>query len=150
MSKTRGFHTIFFLLFFLIVLPHPVCAAEWVNHSSSDLAKMYYDKGSIKKEGTLARVREKEIYNLEGKLDTYQFLKSAGKAPKSPDMVSYSLLLTEFDCVNNKVRTASYKTFDQNDKVIYSVPGLPSEWDDIIAESVADNLKKLICRGSSQ
>ena len=150
MNETRIFPAILFLLFFLIIAPHPLCAAEWVNYSSSDLAKMYYDKDSIKIEGNIARVLEKETYNLEGKLDTYQFLKSAGKVPKSPDMVSYSLLLTEFDCINSKVRTASYRTFDQNDKAIYSAPGLPSEWNEIHPESVADHLKKLACSGSRQ
>jgi hypothetical protein len=150
MSESKVFQTFFFLLFFLIVVPHPVCAAEWISYSSNNLAKLYYDKSNIKVEGTLARVWEKEIYNLEGKIDTYQFLKSAGKVPKSLDTVSYSLLLTEFDCIKNKARTASYSTFDQNDKIIYSASGLPSEWDEIIPESVADNLKKLICSGSSQ
>jgi len=150
MTETRLFPAILFLLLFLIIVPHPVCAAEWVNYSSSDLAKLYYDKSSIKEEGTLARVWEKEIYNLEGKLDTYQFLKSTGRAPKSPDMVSYSLLLTEFDCIKNKLRTASYKTYDQNDEMIYSAPGLPSEWDEILPESVAGHLKKVVCSGSSQ
>lgn len=147
--KPKNIQIIFFLaiLFFFIAVHHTQ-AAEWIFCESSNSGHLYYDKASIKKIGDFAQVRTMAILNDDGKIELYYALRKIGKAPRNSDILSYSITLEEFDCVNKKFKLSSMTIYNEKGSTVHSSLIKNDEWDVIIPETNGDILWKIVCGGS--
>jgi hypothetical protein len=137
--------TICLVIFFLFA--NQALASEWVLYDKSDIGNMYYDKSSIKKVNqNIISVWDKTIYNANGKVKYFSFLKSISKAPANPDILNYQLVLVKIDCVNKKYRISSSSIYNKQNNVVSALPkNLYGEWRGIIPNSVSETLKNKLC-----
>ena len=115
-------------------------------YTSSYQGHEYYDKSSIKKVNkNIIHVWTKILYNEAAKTKTYSFLKNIGKAPENFDKLSHVKILSEVDCVNDKIISISMIFYDTIGNLIYSSPKSFDEWADIVPDSNTEKLKNIVC-----
>lgn len=146
MIKVKNVQSIVCLII-LFLFANQAWAADWILYSSTSEGNMYYDKSSIKKiNNNIIRVWSKKIFNKNGKIVSFSFLKTTGEAPENPDILSFDVALDEFNCVNEEIRTSSWIIYDEKDAVVSSMK-LSVRWQDIIPGSVSETLKNIVCSG---
>jgi hypothetical protein len=125
-------------------------AADWIFYGETHSGHLYYEKTGIKINGNIARVRTMAILNDGGKIELYSALRKIGKAPGNSDLLSHSIALEEFDCVNQRLRLSSMTIYNEKGSAIHSSLIKNDEWDDIIPGTNGDVLGKIVCSGSRQ
>ena len=148
MSRRKNVQNIFCLVvLFLFVVADISQAADWILFGQTESGNMYYDKSSIDKNGNVVRVWTKDIYNKDGKMNTYEVLKNLGKTPDNPDILSHQLILREFDCANEKMQSTSLTVYTENGASVFSQRKSFDEWHDS-PNSTLESLGKIVCSGS--
>lgn len=125
-------------------------AADWIFYGETRSGHLYYEKTDIKINGNIARVRTMAILNDDGKIELYSALRKAGKSPGNSDLLSYTIALEEYDCVNKKLRLSSMTIHTEKGSTVHSSLIKNDEWDDIIPGTNSDILGKIVCSGSRQ
>lgn len=145
MMKARNGLSLFCLaIFSLFTVSSPVWADDWILFGQTASGDIYYDKSSIQEEGNIVRVWTKEIYNQDGKINTYEILKSLGHAIATPDLLSHQLILREYDCANEKMQSTSLNVYTVEGTSVFSQRKSFNEWNDI-PNSTLESLEKLVC-----
>jgi hypothetical protein len=148
MSKTKNVQSIFCLVvLFLFIIANIAQAADWILFGQTASGDIYYDKSSIKEDGNVVRVWTKDIYNKDGKMNTYEVLKNLGKTPDNPDVLSHQLILREFDCANKKMQSTSLTVYTVEGASVFSQSKSFDEWNDI-PNATLESLGKIVCSGS--
>ena len=137
------------LIIFLVIIPlfaNHVCAAEWIFLESVSTGAQYYNKSSIKEVNkNIISVSIKEIYNDNGKIKNYSFLKSIGKKPINPYILSHELKLLEINCVKEKIKGSSDCIYDKQGNVVAVIPSTYYERKDFVPEPVAEKIVNTVC-----
>ena len=145
MMKARNVLSLFYLaILSLFAVSSPVWADDWILFGQTASGDIYYDKSSIQREGSIVRVWTKEIYNQDGRINTYEILKSLGHAIATPDLLSHQLILREYDCANGKMQSTSLTVYTVEGTTVFSQRKSYTEWNDI-PNSTLESLKKLAC-----
>jgi hypothetical protein len=143
--KIKNLQGIIYLVIFSL-FANQAWAADWQLFASSGGGDMYYDKSSIKKVNKdMVRVWTKKIYNEKGKLEEFSLLKSTGHAPRNIYILSHELILSEIDCVNEKIKISSNSIRDKRGHVVASTPQFYGKWNDIVHKSSDEKLKNVVC-----
>lgn len=146
--KTKNVQTICCLVILsMLLLANHVRAADWILFGQTMSGDIYYDKSSINRNGNIVWVWTTELYNKDGKMNTYKILKSLGKAPDNPDILSHQLILREFDCANEKMQSTSLTVYSVEGASVFSQWKSFNEWKDI-PDSTLESLGKIVCGGS--
>jgi hypothetical protein len=138
-------------LVILFLFSNQAWAADWIPYDVSILSGScwYYDKSSVKKvNNNIIRVWTKLIYGETEKTKAFLFLKGIGKAPDNSDKLSHVKILSEVDCVNDKIISISMIFYDAIGNPIYSSPKSFDEWADIVPDSNTEKLKNIVCSDS--
>jgi hypothetical protein len=143
--KIKNIQGIICLIIFSL-FANQVWAEDWMLYASPNDGNMYYDKSNIQKvDKNITRVWIKIIYNKKGKAETYSVLKSIGKAPQSPDMVSHQSRVEEIDCINEKIKSVYVNFYDEKGDAFYLVPSSFGKWRNIVPNSHIETLKNIVC-----
>ena len=143
--KMENFAGVIFLLCCFLFGTQAI-AADWGIRGLLPRGTGYYDKSSIKKiNKNIRQVWTVTILNEKGKADVFSMLKKQRTAPDNPEILSQELILLEFDCANAKYRITAMDIYDENGKVLLSVPDIPDPWRDIMPQSVNEKLKDIVC-----
>jgi len=149
--KTKNVQSISFLVILIIfVVVSNIQAADWICYGETHSGHLYYENTGIKINGNIARVRTMAILNDDGKIELYSALRKIGKVPGNSDLLSHTIALEEFDCVNKKLRLSSMTIYNEKGSTIHSSLLKNDKWDDIIPETNGDILRKIVCSGSGQ
>jgi len=150
MKKARNVWSIIYPII-IVLFAHQAGAADWIFISSTPTRDVYYDQSSVKRvKKKIVRVWAKAVFNKDSKMQTFSFLESMNKAPDDPDILSHALGLHEIDCVEEKIRDISTIIYDEENRVLYSSPkGERGKWNDILADSVGEILKNIVCKGQN-
>jgi hypothetical protein len=150
MMKAKNVQSIScFVLLFLFIVANHVWAADWIFFGQTASGDIYYDKSSINENGSIVRVWTKEIYNKDGKMNTYEILKNLGKTPANPDILSHQLILREFDCANEKMQSTSVTVYTVEGASVFSQWKSFDEWHDSPNPTI-ESLGKIVCSHSGQ
>jgi hypothetical protein len=150
MMKAKNVQSIScFVLLFLFIVANHVWAADWILFGQTMSGDIYYDKSSINENGSIVRVWTKEIYNKDGKMNTYEILKNLGKTPANPDILSHQLILREFDCSNEKMQSISVTVYTAEGASVFSQWKSFNEWHDS-PNPTLQSLGKIVCSTSGQ
>ena len=136
------------LLLLLSLLADGLWAADWGFRGLLPRGTGYYDKTSIKKIGkNISQVWTVTIYNEKGRHDAFSILQRKNKAPASPEMLSQESTLLEMDCEKGLFRIVAYNIFDKDDHLVLSIEEVAdAAWHDIVAGSVNEKLKTIVCQ----
>jgi len=135
-------------LVIISLLANQAWAADWKFFASSGSGDVYYDKNSIVKVNkNIVRVRTKKTYSEKGKLEEYSFLKSLGKAPGNPYILSHELKLLEIECLNKKIKISSDRICDKRGHVVTTTQSY-SKLNDIVRKSSDEELQNIVCSDS--
>ncbi|MFZ1037634.1 MAG: surface-adhesin E family protein [Smithella sp.] len=133
-------------LVIILLLANQAWAADWKFFASSGSGDMYYDKNSIVKVNkNIVRVWTKKTYSEKGKLEEYSFLKSLGKAPGNPYILSHELKLLEIECLNKKIKISSDRICDKRGHVAVTTTQSYSKLNDIVRKSSDEELQNIVC-----
>ena len=120
--------------------------AEWSKIGSTSTGDTYYSKNSIKEvRDNVFLIQTKAIYSDGGKKEKFLFLKSIDSAPDNSEMLSHELRLWHVDCAANKINPFSSTIYNTENNIIVSSPEFPDKWDDILPNSLASELKNIVC-----
>ena len=136
---------VFFLIFFLFT----TCAwaEEWIPYDVAKTGNRYFEKNSIKKAGdNIFNVWAIKVYNKEGKAKDFYQLTQKNIAPQSPDLLSFSTLLVDVDCKNNKFKINAMTIYDKEKKALFSAPESLFKWDKIVDNTSYGKLKSKVCK----
>lgn len=114
-------------LFFLVLIPSTLNAAEWWSYASSKTAEFYYDASSVK-------YSQKQMYKV--------WTKDIEKDDSS------SKTLYELDCKGHKLRTLQITYYNKDGNVNFSSDSA-SKWGELIPETIGESLHKAICIDAS-
>jgi hypothetical protein len=143
--KIKNLHGIIFLVIFPL-FANRVCAAEWIFLESVATGAQYYNKSNVKEVNkNIISVSVKEIYNDNGKIKNYSFLKKIGKTPINPYILSHELKLLEINCVKEKIKGSSDRIYDKQGNVVAVIPSTYYERKDFVPESVAEKIVNTFC-----
>ena len=133
-------------LVIILLLANQAWAADWKFLASSGSGDMYYDKKSIVKVNkNIVRVWTKKTYSEKGKLEEYSFLKSLGKAPGNPYILSHELKLLEIECLNKKIKISSDRICDKRGHVAVTTTQSYGKLNDIVRKSSDEELQNIVC-----
>jgi len=146
--KAKNVQSIICLVIFFLFADQ-AWAADWKFFASSGSGDVYYDKNSIVKVNkNIVRVRTKKTYSEKGKLEEYSFLKSLGKAPGNPYILSHELKLLEIECLNKKIKISSDRICDKRGHVVVTTTQSYSKLNDIVRKSSDEELQNIVCSDS--
>jgi hypothetical protein len=149
--KAKNVQSISCLVILIIfVVVGNIQAADWIFYGETHSGHLYYENAGIKINGKIARVRTMAILNDDGKIELYSALRKIGKVPSSSDLLSHTIALEEFDCVNEKLRISSMTIYTEKGSIIHSSLIKNDKWEDIIPKTNGDILGKIVCSGSGQ
>jgi hypothetical protein len=138
------------VILILLVAAGNIQAADWIFYGETRSGHLYYEKTGININGNIARVRTMAILNDDGKIELYSAIRKTGKSPGNSDLLSYSIALEEYDCVNKKQRLSSVGIYTEKGGAVHSSLMKNDEWDDIIPGTNSDILGKIVCSGARQ
>ncbi len=147
MMKARSLFYLAILSLFIVC--NPVCAEDWVLIGQTATGDMFYDKSSIYEDGNILRVWTKDIYNKDGKANTYEILKQLGHAIVNPETLSHQLILREFDCANGKMQSTSLTIYTVEGTSVFSQQKSFNEWKDI-PNPTLESLEKIVCGSTNK
>ncbi len=151
MSKAKNVQILFCLVIFsLFIIASQAQAAEWIFYEKSPSGTLYYDMGSLNNNGNIVRVWTEEIYNQDGKNNTYSILKSLGNPINNPDMLSHQMVLREFDCASGKMQSTVLTVYTASGASVFSQQKSFDEWNDIPPDSPSKKLGGIVCGVSPQ
>jgi hypothetical protein len=128
------------LIGLLILGNAEVWGADWKLYVTNELYWAYYDAQSITRPSkNIVRVWTKNNFTEKGVLNW------VGDLGKKYENLSYTKVLMEINCVENKLRRLSGSCYDNKGDVI-SPSSFPSEWDFIPPETIAESLYKAVCK----
>ena len=127
-----------------------LAANEWMYFASNTARDSYYDKNSIVKiDKNVVRIWTKQILSENGKIKTIAKFRGKDKKPNNLDLISYILKQSDIDCLNKRIKDSSMIFYDEKSNILYSSPKNDvGKWDDIIPNSFADKLKRIVCEGA--
>ena len=148
MCKAKNVYRIScFVVLFLFIFANHAGAADWVLFGQTASGDIYYDKSSITEVGNIVRVWTKDIYNKDGKANTYEILKNLGHAIANPDLLSHQLILRELDCAKGEMQSTALTVYTADGAVVFSQRKSFDEKKDIIPDSIFETLKNIVCSG---
>jgi Surface-adhesin protein E len=148
MSNAKKVQTIFCLVVLLLFIgANHSFAADWILFGQTASGDIFYDKSSMNKNGDIVSVWTQEIFNKDGKMNTYEVLKNLGKTPRNPDILSQQLILREFDCANEKMQSTSLTVYTVDGASVFSQWKSFDEWHDI-PNPTLESLGKIVCGNS--
>lgn len=117
-------------------------AADWkLYESNEEYFLAYYDTQTITYPSkNIVRVWERRDYTEKGVMNTVV------RYGKEYENLSYGIVLSEFDCVEKKIRNLAATYYDKKERVIYYTDN-PSSWTFISPGSIQDTLSKKVCGG---
>ena len=146
MLRRKSVSIVIFLLL-IYFFNHSTWAADWGFRGLLPRGTGYYDKSSIKKVNqNISRVWTVTIYNEKGKESALSILKKQNKEPVNPKILNQESTLLEFDCLHSKFRIVAFNIYDEDDNLLFSIPEIHAEWNDIKRGSVNEKLETIICR----
>jgi len=117
-----------------------VWGADWKLYFVHENLLAYYDAQSINHPSkNIIRVWTRWDYKEKGVLGW------VGKGGKKYENLSQSIILSEINCIEKKVRDMSVTSYDNRGDIIDS-SNSPSEWNFIVPESNGENLYKEVCK----
>ena len=145
MVQARNGLSLFCLaIFSLFTVSSFVWAEDWKLFGQTASGDIYYDKSSITEEGNIVRVWTKEIYYQDGKINTYEILKSLGRAIATPDMLSHQLILREYDCANEKMQSTSLTVYTVEGTSVFSQRKSYNEWNDTTVPTLVEQIRLVV------
>lgn len=144
--KVRNVQSVICLVIFFL-FANLAWAEDWISYEDSKTGTMYYDKSSVKEVNkNIFSVWTIKVYNKDGKTQDFARLKAKNNAPQNPDILNFTSILAEFDCVNKKFRVTAWTIYDKEKHVIYSAPKSIDKWKDIVANTASEKLKNIVCK----
>jgi hypothetical protein len=143
--KVNNIYSIICLVIILL-LTNQAWAADWKVFASSGSGDVYYDKKSIVRVNkNIVHVWTKKTYSEQGKLEEYSFLKSLGKAPGNPYILSHELKLLEIECLNKKIKISSDRICDKRGHIVVTTTPSYGKLNDIVRKSSDEELQNIVC-----
>jgi hypothetical protein len=128
------------LIGLLILANAEVWGADWKPYFATELELVFFDASSITHPSeNIVRVLVRSDYTEKGVLN---WVRDFGKKYEN---LSHSIILSEINCAEKKLRRLSWADYDHKGSVIDSTSP-PSEWRFIIPESSRESLYKEVCK----
>lgn len=123
-------------------------AADWTYYASTPTRDAYYDRDWLEKVGKeIVRIQAKAVFRDEGKQEAFIYLQGIGKQPADPGQLDHVIGVHEIDCSRGKIRDLAMQIRARDGQVLYaSTSERNGPWYDILAQSVGEMLKDLVCR----
>lgn len=146
--KTRNLQLIIFLAV-IFFWAERTFAAEWIFLESVSTGAQYYKQSSVKAvDKNIMRVWVKEIYNDNGKIKNFSFLKTINKKPINPYILSHELKLIEINCEKEKIRGCADSIYDKQGNVIAEIPDSYYARKDFVSKSVYEKIINTVCNAN--
>lgn len=123
-------------------------SSDWVEYGTTQVGIHLYNKEKIKyKTNDIVQVWSKLTYTREGKEVLLQNIqRDTGSIPEGWNKVSHSIDLFDVNCKENVHRTLSRTIYDTDGRVLLDDPYKNQNWEDIVPDSILNDLKKEICK----
>lgn len=147
---------IFSILFFVncSVRKYTDISQNWASAAKMEEIEIFVDTTSIKQMGTMLIAKEKKVfYSKESKekyiasiQEKYSQLKGKDNSHKWADF-SYSIYVSEYDCLNNRLRILSIEDYDSNGERIVKTTTNKEKlvWKDVDPETIGDYTFFFVC-----
>lgn len=119
-----------------------VWGEDWKYYDATYIGRWFYDAKSLTRPSQdIIRIREKQIYTLEG----VNFMKKGME--DHGENLSYSIALEEIDCKNKKYRLLQITHYSKSGEILssHNLSEL-RYWEHIGPDSVKGKLLKTVCK----
>lgn len=122
-------------------------SSEWVKYGKDKRGTLhFYKKGSLNKDGDIAKVLNKWVFSKREISDAIQYRRENRSSTKGYNKLSHMIYLSEINCPNQSERMLYLFLYDGDGKSLYSHTFSNPEWTLIQPESNGETLLKAVCK----
>ncbi len=117
---------------------------DWKLYSSTTDSDFFYsDEKEVRPSLDIIGIQTKEVYS-EWRLQGIRLYASTGELPPELEKLSYTIVLREINCKENRWRNVSITNYSQNGEVI-TASSPSEEWFPIFPSTIHEKLFKEFC-----